>query len=413
MTSQNSARVSSLRLIGFMIAAEICSMFGSSAVAAALPALIAEWHLGAAQAGWLSGCYFVGYAVAVPILVSRTDRIDARWIFAGGCVLGALANLGMATANGLASATAWWTLAGVGMAAIYMPGLRVITDRCAPGVRLRAVPYYTASFGLGISGSFLVAGIALQAAGWRAAFVAGGAGCIVALACLWIATLGAGAPRAARTGTGGFDLRAVLRNRLALRYVIAYGGHCWELFAFRSWLVALLAFWWTRSGGGNPGGALTGWSSAVALAGVAASIAGAECALRIGRPQLILTVAAASVAIAAAIAASGITIFVVGACALLAYSIAILGDSGAITTGVVEAASSELQGATLALHSLVGFVGGALGPIAVGIAIAWFGGVTAPAAWAAAVCVMAAGSLVAGAAVAGLVGRRPVRTPAS
>lgn len=398
---------SSLRLIGFMIAAEILSMIGSSAVAASLPALIAEWQLSAVQAGWLSGAYFIGYAAAVPMLVSRTDRIDARWIFAGGCVIGGLANVGFAFATSFGAALLLWALAGVGMAAIYMPGLRVITDRSAAGTRLRAVPYYTASFGLGISLSFLSAGIALQAVGWRAAFVVGACGCVAALACLWIATLGARTPRAAPAGSGEFDLRGVLRNRRALRYVVAYGGHCWELFAFRSWLVALLLFWWNRAGGGAPGAALTTWSSIVALAGVGASIVGAECALRVGRPQLVIVAAGASVAIAVAIALSGITLFTVGALALVAYAIAILGDSGAITTGVVDAADHELQGATLALHSLVGFIGGALGPIAVGIAISWWGGVAVPAAWSAALCVMACGSAVAGVAVSSLLRARP------
>ncbi len=400
---------SSLRLIGWMIAGEILSMAGASAVAATLPVLIAEWHLSAVQAGWLSGAYFFGYALAVPLLVSRTDRIDARWIFAGGCVVGALADAGVALASSFVAATVAWAFAGVAMAAIYMPGLRVITDRCSPDARLRAVPYYTASFGLGISTSFLAAGFALEAAGWRAAFAVGCVGCAAALGCLGIATAGARAPRSAPAGSGGFDLRGVLRNRRALRYVLAYGGHCWELFAFRAWLVALLLFWWQRAGYGAPGGTLTTWSSIIVFAGVVASVVGGEAALRFGRPQLIAAAAGAAVLVALAIAMVGITVFAAGALALVVYSLAILGDSGAITAGVVDVATRELEGATLALHSLVGFVGGALGPIAVGIAIAWWGGVTAPAAWTAALCVMASGSALAFVAVAGLVRAQAAR----
>ena len=32
------------------------------------------------------------------------------------------------------------------------------------------------------------------------------------------------------------DFRPVFRNRKAVGYMLAYGGHCWELFAFRTWL---------------------------------------------------------------------------------------------------------------------------------------------------------------------------------
>ena len=375
-------------------------MLGSSAVAATLPALIAAWHLTSVEAGWLSGAYFFGYAVAVPILVSLTDRFDARAIFALGCVIGALADLGMGlVAHDVVSGSLLWALAGVSMAGAYMPGLRVITDRSAPAVRLRAVPYYTASFGIGISASFFVAGVVAQAAGWRVAFFAGGAGCIAALACLVAATV-ALPPVPQRRGTGRFDLRGVMRNSAAMRFIFAYGGHCWELFALRAWLVALLLFLWQRGSSGDPGRVLADWSSGITLAGVPASILGAELALRVGRKRLITVVAAGSVAIALTIAFFGTTTFAFGASALVVYTVAILGDSGAITTGLVGAARAENQGSTLALHSLVGFVGGGLGPVAVGIALTVCGGVTSAFAWGAALVVMAAGSVAAAAVVA-------------
>ncbi|HXF33001.1 MAG TPA: MFS transporter, partial [Candidatus Acidoferrales bacterium] len=79
-----------------MIAGLVFAMLGSSSLPATLPALIAQWHLSAAEAGWLSGAYFLGYAIGVPVLVSLTDRIDARWIFATGCCIGVVAGFGFA-----------------------------------------------------------------------------------------------------------------------------------------------------------------------------------------------------------------------------------------------------------------------------------------------------------------------------
>lgn len=38
----------------------------------------------------------------------------------------------------------------------------------------------------------------------------------------------------------------MLRNPGAMAYIIAYSVHTWELFAFRSWVVAYLAFSLTR-----------------------------------------------------------------------------------------------------------------------------------------------------------------------
>ena len=50
-----------------------------------------------------------------------------------------------------------------------------------------------------------------------------------------------------------FDFRPVLRNRIAMGYVLAYGAHAWELLGQRVWIVAFLLFSQSR----QPDGA--GW----------------------------------------------------------------------------------------------------------------------------------------------------------
>ena len=49
------------------------------------------------------------------------------------------------------------------------------------------------------------------------------------------------------------------------------------------------------------------------------------------------------------------------------YNICIMLDSGALTAGTVTAAAEDERGALLAVHSMIGFTGGALGGPAVGI----------------------------------------------
>lgn len=46
------------------------------------------------QAGWISGLYFAGYSIAVPVLTSLTDRIDSRKIYLASCFVSMIANLG-------------------------------------------------------------------------------------------------------------------------------------------------------------------------------------------------------------------------------------------------------------------------------------------------------------------------------
>ena len=76
---------------------------------------------------------------------------------------------------------------------------------------------------------------------------------------------------------------------------------------------------------------------------------------------------------------------------MLVYAITVPADSGALTSGVTAAAEPRYRGATLALHSMIGFGLSALGGWAVGVAIDAAGGSASSHGWTAAFLVMAAG----------------------
>ena len=75
------------------------------------------------------------------------------------------------------------------------------------------------------------------------------------------------------------------------------------------------------------------------------------------------------------------------------YNVFIMLDSGALTTGTVEAGDSHDRGALLAVHSMIGFGGGALGGPVVGYVLDGAGGVGTIEAWFYAVLAMGAGSV--------------------
>src|ERR1700687_122257 len=137
--------------------------------------LIPEWHLTGSQAGLLAGSGAAGYMVAVPVLGTLTDRIDARKILMAGSALSVLATLLFGIfADGLWSGMLFSSIAGVGFAGAYMPGLKAVTDRLAPGDSSRAITLYTSSFSFGVGLSFLVSQLVAEGWGWRSAvFVTG------------------------------------------------------------------------------------------------------------------------------------------------------------------------------------------------------------------------------------------------
>jgi MFS family permease len=164
-------------------------------------------------------------------------------------------------------------------------------------------------------------------------------------------------------------------------YVIAYGAHTYELFAFRGWIVAFLAFSVTLQPDGADGLAPTTVATISGLVAMVASIAGGEAATRWGRRRMITVFMLVSGIIALVIGfLPGIAYGAVIAL-ILVYSMTVQADSAALTTGAVGAAQHGRRGATLAVHAFIGFLGGALGPVAVGWVLDLAGGAVTAWAW--------------------------------
>src|SRR3546814_10352425 len=78
--------------------------------------------------------------------VTLTDRFDARTVFVLGCAVTGISTLAFAVfADGFWSGFLLRAIGGAGQAAVYMPGLRALTDRLKGGGQSRAVTFYTAS----------------------------------------------------------------------------------------------------------------------------------------------------------------------------------------------------------------------------------------------------------------------------
>src|SRR6476659_4816155 len=201
--------------------------------------LIPEWHLSGAQAGLLAGSGAAGYMLTVPVLATLTDRIDARKILIAGSTVSALGTLLFGLfATGLWSGAFFNAIAGIGFAGAYMPGLKALTDRLAPGDSSRAVTLYTSSFSFGVGLSFLVSQLVAESWGWRSAFFVTAAGPLVMLlVCLLLRPVNP-KPVPGRL----LDFAPVFRNTQAMGFVLGYGAHCFELYGIRTWLVAFWTF---------------------------------------------------------------------------------------------------------------------------------------------------------------------------
>jgi MFS family permease len=390
-----------LRIVGLMCLCEALGMTGFAAYPAFLTLLRDTWGISNSEAGFIGGAFFAGYMTAVPLLSVLTDRIDARRIYIGSCLLAALSNLGFAfMAQGVISAALLQALAGAGLGGTYMPGLKALTDRVGGPRQSRYISFYTATFGVGTSLSLLLAGWLGRIVSWHSAFGLLTAGPLVAAILVFcgLHPLDPLASGAARPGL----LRsfAVLRNRTVLGYVLRYAVHCFELFGLRSWMVAFIMFAYGLTHSGHPMLSATEAAALINFLGIPVSILGNETAMHLGRARYIPWVMMASGLLAWLAGFSSTWPWWVMLLVLALYFIAIMSDSAALTAGLVEVTPPHARGAAMAVYSFGGFGAGFLSPLVFGAILDLAGGKTDATAWG-----LAFGSLGIGCLIASIVAR--------
>jgi len=372
--SQEPQTLSPNKLIVAICAAEIVGMLGTMSFPALLPGFISEWQLTNTEAGWINGIYFLGYLSAVPVLVSLTDRTSPRRIYYLSLLLTALSGAGFALfTDGFWSAMLFRGIAGIGLAGSYMPGLKMLGDHlksiAGDKDQSRAVAFYTSSFGIGSAISYYYSGVVAEALSWQWAFGIAALSPLVAMA-MTAAVLPSKDPAHTEApDTHLLDFRPVLRCRAAMGYVLAYTAHNFELFAFRSWIVAYLVF----AGAAGPGTSAVFSATAIAafinLLGMPASVLGNELSRRIGRHRTITIVMLTSAALACVLGFAADWPFWIVVTLAMIYGVTVTGDSASITAGVVSAAPEGYRGATMAVHSCIGFMGSFAGPLMFGIVL--------------------------------------------
>jgi MFS family permease len=335
--------------------------------AAALPVLWHAWGMTAVQAGSVSTGFQAGYAVSLLCFSALADRIGARRVFLWSGWLSAAVALGFALfARSYPSGLLLYTLVGLSQGGTYTTAIMLIADRYPPARRGGAVGWLLASSSLGYALSLLLTGLALRG-GYPLAFVLTGVGPTIAMG-LALLALRVTPNRIHARAQGGRFSGEVLRNRSAMRLILGYTFHSWELLGMWAWTPAFVAAATGAAGATVLRAAELGafMSAAFHLTGLVASFSMGRLSDRLGRRTVL-------VAMAATAAACSFTfgwligwplalVFAVGA----VYAFTALGDSPVLSTAVTEAVNPSYLGSALALRSLLGFGAGAIAPLAFG-----------------------------------------------
>ncbi|WP_331236016.1 MFS transporter [Natronorarus salvus] len=334
---------------------------------AVLPFVVDEWELSGTEAGIVFGAFQAGYLLAIVPAGMLADRYSPRWVIAVGATVTGIGSLAFAAgATGFLDGTLLRFLSGIGMAGVYVPGMRFVADWYAESGRGTAMGVYIGTFSLSSGLSFLVASGIASAVGWRSAIAVTSVGAL-AVAPL-VLGLGRDAPGATRRDRVGLDL-AVLRNRSYLAAVGVYSWHNWELFGVRNWLVAFLLVTPAVAATASPALVAGTLAGVMILLGGFGNLAGGTLSDRIGRTPVIAVALLASGLVSATLALLSWLPLPALVALVFVYGVALTADSAPTSTTVTEVVADERMGTALSIQSFVGFSTTVVSPVAFGWAL--------------------------------------------
>jgi predicted MFS family arabinose efflux permease len=371
----------SAAIVAAICGAEILSLAGYSIIPALLPQFIGAWSLTNTQAGWLAGMVSAGYMLAVVPLVSLTDRQPARRIYLAASTLGALSNFGMALCDSLLPALAFRAAAGIAMAGMYMPGLQALTHGVEGAIRARIAAWYTSSFTIGASLSFLFGRVGTLL-GWRSAFVVAGTLSAVGIMIAWAVMPRTEDAKRPKKPPPLLEFRPVLANRDALILIVGYAAAIWGSIGLRQWIVVFLTFC-AADQAGVPAQAWTILvvGALISFLGVPAGLLGNELSIRHGLRTIATLIFLLSMLMGGLFGFAAALPYTAALWLSLVTGFIVQGNYSNLTSGVLAVAVPRHRGATIGVYSCVGFAAGFLGTLLFGVTLDKFGGTSQLMAW--------------------------------
>lgn len=146
--------------------------FLGAAINIALPAISADFSLGAVGMSWVSMVFLLSSAVFLVPLGKLADIRGRKQIFFLGNIIIVLSSILCALSPSAALLISFRAIQGIGSAMVFGTGIAIITSVYPPGERGKAIGITVTSVYIGLSLAPFLGGILTEYLGWRSIFYA-------------------------------------------------------------------------------------------------------------------------------------------------------------------------------------------------------------------------------------------------
>ena len=321
---------------------------------AAAPSIASELSISPSATAWLTMAVQAGFVVGT--LISATlnlaDVLNARRLFALGCVAGAAANASIAAADSAMLIIALRFATGLALACVYPPGLKIAAGWFLER-RGAALGVVVGALTLGSAFPHLLAWLAADVP-WRGLMIVSSVLALVGAAIVagWVKDgphVSASAP---------FDRHAVglvVKNRGVRLATLGYLGHMWELYAMWTWIPAFAA-----ASIAATGGAAARQGSLIAFVTIASGAIGCVVAGWRADDWGKAQIAGGAMVISGACSLAAGFVFATPLAILLAFAVvwgfSVVADSAQFSALVSEYSPRTHVGTALTLQTCAGFL---------------------------------------------------------
>lgn len=336
--------------------AELLGMGVWFSASAASPRLQELWELSASETGWLTGIVQLGFVAgtAVAAVLNLADLLPSRWYFAASAVMAAAANAALVVADGYGTAMVLRFLAGVFLAGVYPPAMKMVATwfRSARGLAIGTV---VGALTVGKATPYLLR--AFPSLGWQEVVLAASAGALAAAVLVGVGYREGPFPFARRPFAWGL-IGQVARDRPVRLAIYGYLGHMFELYAAWTFVSVFFEEFFASRGYSDVAGQARAGVVAFAMigAGGAGSVLAGRWADRLGRERITIWAMAASGCCALAMGwLLRAPVWLAVAVAVI-WGFAVVADSAQFSALVTELAPAHAVGTALTLQTAIGFL---------------------------------------------------------